>query len=335
MRRVEARPARHPGAAGRRHAGRRVRTADGLPGARRDAVCRHAHGSRGRRAAAQGARDDARASRGATACSTASRKRALPRFPRVIAVVTSPDGAALHDIVAVARGACRTCDLVAGAGGGAGRRRAGRAVAAHRAGEPMGRRRPRDHRTRRRRARGSLGVQRRAGGARRRGVPACRPSPRSATRSTSRICDLVADIVRRRRSPPRKPRRASRAELRRSVEARRASAGGGSRALARAIARALVTAARAVDRTATVATRTRRAPTRRHCSASAGGCTRSVRWRRSRAGTPWPRSRDGATLDAARAGFRAGCRSTSSLRDGVGARATCADGTRACAESRR
>ena len=31
------------------------------------------------------------------------RKRTLPRFPRVIAVVTSPDGAALHDIVAVTR----------------------------------------------------------------------------------------------------------------------------------------------------------------------------------------------------------------------------------------
>ncbi len=32
-----------------------------------------------------------------------SRKRAIPRFPRVVAVVTSPDGAALHDIVAVMR----------------------------------------------------------------------------------------------------------------------------------------------------------------------------------------------------------------------------------------
>jgi exodeoxyribonuclease VII large subunit len=31
------------------------------------------------------------------------RKRQLPRFPRVIGVVTSPDGAALHDIVAVLR----------------------------------------------------------------------------------------------------------------------------------------------------------------------------------------------------------------------------------------
>ena len=31
------------------------------------------------------------------------RKRALPRYPRVVAVVTSPDGAALHDIAAVVR----------------------------------------------------------------------------------------------------------------------------------------------------------------------------------------------------------------------------------------
>lgn len=31
------------------------------------------------------------------------RKRPLPRFPRVVAVVTSPDGAALHDVVAVFR----------------------------------------------------------------------------------------------------------------------------------------------------------------------------------------------------------------------------------------
>jgi exodeoxyribonuclease VII large subunit len=31
------------------------------------------------------------------------RKRALPRYPRVLAIVTSPDGAALHDVVAVVR----------------------------------------------------------------------------------------------------------------------------------------------------------------------------------------------------------------------------------------
>lgn len=33
----------------------------------------------------------------------AERKRPLPRVPRVVAVVTSPDGAALHDVIAVAR----------------------------------------------------------------------------------------------------------------------------------------------------------------------------------------------------------------------------------------
>ncbi|GLC27418.1 exodeoxyribonuclease VII large subunit [Roseisolibacter agri] len=32
-----------------------------------------------------------------------ARRRALPRYPRRVAVITSPDGAALHDIVAVAR----------------------------------------------------------------------------------------------------------------------------------------------------------------------------------------------------------------------------------------
>jgi exodeoxyribonuclease VII large subunit len=31
------------------------------------------------------------------------RKRALPKYPRVVAIVTSPDGAALHDVVAVVR----------------------------------------------------------------------------------------------------------------------------------------------------------------------------------------------------------------------------------------
>ena len=40
------------------------------------------------------------------------RKRPLPRFPRVIAVVTSPDGAALHDIVAVTRRRAASVRLV-------------------------------------------------------------------------------------------------------------------------------------------------------------------------------------------------------------------------------
>lgn len=40
------------------------------------------------------------------------RKRPLPRFPRVIAVVTSPDGAALHDIIAVVRRRCPIVEIV-------------------------------------------------------------------------------------------------------------------------------------------------------------------------------------------------------------------------------
>ena len=40
------------------------------------------------------------------------RKRALPRFPRRIAVITSPDGAALRDIVAVARRRCALVEIV-------------------------------------------------------------------------------------------------------------------------------------------------------------------------------------------------------------------------------
>lgn len=41
-----------------------------------------------------------------------ARKRALPRYPRTIAVITAPDGAALHDIVSVARRRDPTVNIV-------------------------------------------------------------------------------------------------------------------------------------------------------------------------------------------------------------------------------
>ncbi len=41
-----------------------------------------------------------------------ARKRALPKFPRRIAVITSPDGAALHDIVSVARSRSPEVEIV-------------------------------------------------------------------------------------------------------------------------------------------------------------------------------------------------------------------------------
>lgn len=41
-----------------------------------------------------------------------SRKRVLPRLPRRVAVITSPDGAALRDIIAVMRRRCPTVEIV-------------------------------------------------------------------------------------------------------------------------------------------------------------------------------------------------------------------------------
>jgi exodeoxyribonuclease VII large subunit len=41
-----------------------------------------------------------------------SRKRALPRLPRRVAVITSPDGAALRDIISVMRRRCPTVEIV-------------------------------------------------------------------------------------------------------------------------------------------------------------------------------------------------------------------------------
>lgn len=42
----------------------------------------------------------------------AARKRPLSRFPTRVAVITSPDGAALHDIIAVVRRRCSTVEIV-------------------------------------------------------------------------------------------------------------------------------------------------------------------------------------------------------------------------------
>jgi len=41
-----------------------------------------------------------------------SRKRVLPRFPRRVAVITSPDGAALRDIISVMQRRCPTVEIV-------------------------------------------------------------------------------------------------------------------------------------------------------------------------------------------------------------------------------
>ena len=237
--------ARIPARARRRHAGRRVRTAHRVSGARRDAV--HDRRASKRRATGCGARRSRSRARDSrpTDC---SRRSASARC-RVSARhrgVTSPDGAALHDIIAVhsaARGAmcgssscrrrcratqrpkelCRALDQV----------------------ESLGRGGPRDHRPRRRRARGSLGVQRRARRARASPRAACRRSPRSATRSTSRSATSSPTIARRRRRPPPKPRRRRATELEAELARTLDRA---SRAVARVRARHVATACVIVGR---------------------------------------------------------------------------------------
>ncbi|MGH7719390.1 MAG: exodeoxyribonuclease VII large subunit, partial [Gemmatimonadaceae bacterium] len=58
------------------------------------------------------------------------RKRLLPRLPRRVAVVTSPDGAALHDIVSVVRRRCPCVEIVVSAAKVQGDGAAGQLVAA-------------------------------------------------------------------------------------------------------------------------------------------------------------------------------------------------------------
>ena len=100
----------------------------------------------------------------------ASRKRALPAFPRAIGIVTSPAAAALRDILAtLARRAPMVPvilypTLVQGEGAAA-RDRAG-----PRGGQRPARVRRAHRRARRRKPRGPVGVQRGAGGARDRGL---------------------------------------------------------------------------------------------------------------------------------------------------------------------
>ena len=137
----------------------------------------------------------------------ARRSRASARsrgIPRRVAVVTSPDGAALHDIVAVVRRAAPSVRARGRAGGGAGRQRAGGAVRTRSSGSRAG-------------ADADVVIVGRGGGAREdlwafndervaRAVAACRcrRSPPSATRSTCRSAiSWPTSARRRRRRPPR------------------------------------------------------------------------------------------------------------------------------------
>ena len=190
----------------------------GSPSTRRAARCSSPSRASKPRATACGARRSRSRARGSkpTACSRPSASARCRASRACIAVVTSPDGAALHDIVAVVR------------------RRARERAARRRA-------RPRCRASRRRTssARALDRVNRwggadvviigRGGGAREdlwafndervaRAVAACpcRRSPPSATRSTSRSAISSPTFARPRRPPRPKPRRRSRAELRRA-----------------------------------------------------------------------------------------------------------------------
>ena len=240
------------------------------------------------------------------------RKRTLPRYPRRIAFVTSASGAALHDVIAVLRRRAPGVELVVVPRGGAGRGRAARAVRRARSRVPLGRRRARDHRARRRLARRSLGVQRRARRARRRGV--------------SRADHLGGRPRGRRHAlrPRRRPARGHALGRRRgrgAVTRRDAAHARRSAAAARIGDRELsVRAARPRDARVARAGRTRcravspsRQTRARECRRPAA--TPSALWRRSSAATRW---RAAPTADRSRrcATFAEGARSTLRLRDG-------------------
>ena len=114
----------------------------------------------------------------------AERKRPLPAVPRRIGVVTSPTGAAIHDILRVLRARFPAAGVLlypTAVQGAAAVPEIVRAIEA--ASRRAGMRRA-DRRARRRLARGSLVLQRRARGARAWPPAACRRCRASATRST-------------------------------------------------------------------------------------------------------------------------------------------------------
>ena len=91
-----------------------------------------------------------------------SRKRPLPRFPRRVAVITSPDGAALHDIISVIQRRNAGVEIIVIAAAVQGETAPAFARCRDRTPRALERSGRGDHRTRRRLARRSVGVQRRA-----------------------------------------------------------------------------------------------------------------------------------------------------------------------------
>ena len=229
------------------------------------------HRGAGRRAVAQGARADARRGSTADGLLDPARKRALPRYPRRVAVITSPDGAAMHDIVAVARRRCAAGRDRRRAGEGTGRRRGRGAARGGRAGGHAGA-------TSTSSSSGVAAARARTCGPSTTSssrapwppVPSrsCRPSD---TRWTSRSATSSPTCARRRRRPPPKPSCRVLADVRDEVRAlaRVAPRGGrvrtcGWRASASPIAATISRARRCASRSG-AARSSRRSP---------GGCTR-------------------------------------------------------------